>query len=131
MRKPLGSTSTEGCSSSPSERSPRPFPWLLQGFCHGPQRRASSLHCFGRTHHTGSRIRCSLNRGCEWVVSRSVVSCSKFVFMRIPTWVVAVLLVLLFFGVEVPRSDQVPVAVFRSEEHTSELQSHHDLVCRL
>src|SRR5438034_7912683 len=31
---------------------------------------------------------------------------------------------------EVP-SDRPPTAVSRSEEHTSELQSHSDLVCRL
>src|SRR5437773_2919755 len=29
------------------------------------------------------------------------------------------------------RSIKVPETPFRSEEHTSELQSHHDLVCRL
>src|SRR5437773_854112 len=29
------------------------------------------------------------------------------------------------------RSASTPVIVRRSEEHTSELQSHHDLVCRL
>src|SRR5437773_527631 len=29
------------------------------------------------------------------------------------------------------RNARVPRAVSRSEEHTSELQSHHDLVCRL
>src|SRR5437667_2987478 len=29
------------------------------------------------------------------------------------------------------RPWQAPAAVDRSEEHTSELQSHHDLVCRL
>src|SRR5437773_8813547 len=31
----------------------------------------------------------------------------------------------------VRRVRQVLVALARSEEHTSELQSHHDLVCRL
>src|SRR6266851_4543476 len=30
-----------------------------------------------------------------------------------------------------PASDVVAASVRRSEEHTSELQSHHDLVCRL
>src|SRR6266540_5766134 len=29
------------------------------------------------------------------------------------------------------QSDSDPIAQARSEEHTSELQSHHDLVCRL
>ena len=27
--------------------------------------------------------------------------------------------------------DGLPAGAYRSEEHTSELQSHHDLVCRL
>src|SRR5437773_7901465 len=30
-----------------------------------------------------------------------------------------------------PKKTPSAVAFFRSEEHTSELQSHHDLVCRL
>src|SRR5437667_3360279 len=46
----------------------------------------------------------------------------------------------LVLVVELPRLEPVvvepdvggvPVHVVRSEEHTSELQSHHDLVCRL
>src|SRR5438132_5336801 len=37
-----------------------------------------------------------------------------------------------FFGLEVGRSYDVAVPICsRSEEHTSELQSHSDLVCRL
>src|SRR5437667_720245 len=28
-------------------------------------------------------------------------------------------------------TEPLPIAICRSEEHTSELQSHHDLVCRL
>src|SRR5437773_7271970 len=34
------------------------------------------------------------------------------------------------FGAD-PRRTSIPPKKFRSEEHTSELQSHHDLVCRL
>src|SRR5437667_1490279 len=30
-----------------------------------------------------------------------------------------------------PRAQAAPVGRLRSEEHTSELQSHHELVCRL
>src|SRR5437773_8326903 len=32
---------------------------------------------------------------------------------------------------EILEQRQIPVVQPRSEEHTSELQSHHDLVCRL
>src|SRR5437667_9274200 len=34
-------------------------------------------------------------------------------------------------GAEVPVAEARRPRVLRSEEHTSELQSHHDLVCRL
>src|SRR5437773_9415930 len=32
---------------------------------------------------------------------------------------------------QLPPRHEIPPLVTRSEEHTSELQSHHDLVCRL
>src|SRR5438132_4754469 len=34
-------------------------------------------------------------------------------------------------GIQIVRQDLRPLDVRRSEEHTSELQSHSDLVCRL
>src|SRR5438034_1733202 len=34
-------------------------------------------------------------------------------------------------GISLPGAPATPTDIFRSEEHTSELQSHSDLVCRL
>src|SRR5437773_1188343 len=62
----------------------------------------------------------------------------KSVFTTIFEAIALVILIIMFF-LHSLRASMIPiitipislVATFRSEEHTSELQSHHDLVCRL
>src|SRR5437773_7568686 len=54
------------------------------------------------------------------VLVRLYLECAKALGIHVDAFVVFVL--------PIPNIDR---AAFRSEEHTSELQSHHDLVCRL
>src|SRR5437773_7768290 len=55
---------------------------------------------------------------------------SKLAFQRGPRFV-NILLMPMLHGCAFPGCSTQYVLNVRSEEHTSELQSHHDLVCRL